>query len=367
MDRKNKKAAQVANAAAAGAQKGKGNKSGGDAALAGSTSPPALVRPLSDSDSPPFIDTPEVPLDDKLLSQVLSSHTFIFEPALKDEDLFIPDSLSDRLSPGERSRRMSRTNSGQQLQPQALQQQRPAFSTHSSASGGLGVSRHHYSRSVPAPSIWSPFPPPPSPPPSPPPTPSHLPNQNQNPLPIGNFESTSSSSSTNFGGRSSLTTGGEGLSQSYTDRDPSLSMLSPTSASAAPLGGIHHHFLNAQTALSPSTRAFQSHAPGQSLPQGLAAGYPSIHALLPPPNIGSSPSFSGGVGSRGSPVGGGSPGSGGLEWAEVSSDSSDNVRSNHAFTGAQLVVFDDASPDETVSSTFTPDRQSGHMNSHTGK
>lgn len=33
--------------------------------------------------------------------------------------------------------------------------------------------------------------------------------------------------------------------------------------------------------LSPSTRALQSHEPGQSLPQGLAAGYSRIHALPP--------------------------------------------------------------------------------------
>jgi len=39
--------------------------------------------------------------------------------------------------------------------------------------------------------------------------------------------------------------------------------------------------------LSPSTRALQSHAPGQSLPQGLAAGYSRIHALPPPPVLGS--------------------------------------------------------------------------------
>ena len=39
--------------------------------------------------------------------------------------------------------------------------------------------------------------------------------------------------------------------------------------------------------LSPSSRALQSHAPGQSLPQGLAAGYSRIHALPPPPVPGS--------------------------------------------------------------------------------
>lgn len=35
------------------------------------------------------------------------------------------------------------------------------------------------------------------------------------------------------------------------------------------------------TMFSPSTRALQSHEPGQSLPQGLAAGYSRIHALPP--------------------------------------------------------------------------------------
>ena len=46
--------------------------------------------------------------------------------------------------------------------------------------------------------------------------------------------------------------------------------------------------------LSPSSRALQSHAPGQSLPQGLAAGYSRIHALPPPPVLGS-PASGGGV------------------------------------------------------------------------
>jgi hypothetical protein len=39
------------------------------------------------------------------------------------------------------------------------------------------------------------------------------------------------------------------------------------------------------TALSPSALALQAHAPGQSLPQGLAAGYSRIHAQPPPPNL----------------------------------------------------------------------------------
>ncbi|KAF7798493.1 hypothetical protein EIP86_009714 [Pleurotus ostreatoroseus] len=74
-----------------------------------------------------------------------------------------------------------------------------------------------------------------------------------------------------------------------------------------------------RTAFSPSTRALQAHAPGQSLPQGLAAGYSRIHALPPPPAI-PSPSTSGAF-SPGRPSGfpssakGGNHGhSGSLDW-----------------------------------------------------
>ena len=46
--------------------------------------------------------------------------------------------------------------------------------------------------------------------------------------------------------------------------------------------------------LSPNTRALQAHAPGQSLPQGLAAGYSRIHALPPLANF-TSPNAGGGI------------------------------------------------------------------------
>lgn len=367
------------------------------------------------------------------------------ETALEDEDLeeFIPGSLSDLLTPNERSRRMSRTHS--QHPPTQPQQHsaRPILSGHSnnfSSGMGLGIdrtgggaSRHHYSRSVPAPSllgdlksIWA--------------SNDLHPNPNSN---LGVGTPSSFKSTSNFGGRASLAPGTDGTGlgiggtgtsgASYTDptalssSSPSMSissMLSPTNASAAFLGGLHHHYLNRgagvqrsvsgergglsahsgfaangglnanangsgngagngygygmafspprlntfgsrppfststgthdtpthpsqthshshlsqelslngsnpaptttstpnpptttylpptsnpQASLSPSTRALQSHAPGQSLPQGLAAGYSRIHALPPPPNMGPSPAFSG-VGSPGS------PGTGGLEW-----------------------------------------------------
>lgn len=44
--------------------------------------------------------------------------------------------------------------------------------------------------------------------------------------------------------------------------------------------------------ISPSTRALQSHEPGQSLPQGLAAGYSRIHALPPSMSPATSNAFS---------------------------------------------------------------------------
>ena len=61
--------------------------------------------------------------------------------------------------------------------------------------------------------------------------------------------------------------------------------------------------------LSPSARALQAHAPGQSLPQGLAAGYSRIHALPPlthlalSPPAGAAEDVFGSGGEWGAPVG----------------------------------------------------------------
>jgi hypothetical protein len=376
--------------------------------------------------------------------------------ALEDEDLeeFIPGSLSDLLTPNERSRRMSRTSSGHHQG--GAGSARAGLGSGALGTGmGLGVheglgSRHHYSRSVPAPSllgdlksIWASN----DAPLGTTTTNNNAHNSHAN-LGIGTPSSFKSSNMTFTGLGGDHT--GMSLSQSYGDRESS--MLSPTNASAAFLGGLHHHYLsrgvggglsvqrslsgertgagertasgggylssglngnglgltgvggtafspsrlntfgsrppfsihdthsstssssqihsshtnmpshshlaqdlgsngssnnasttvqgytnnprqptdphaniNTQTsaataaaaaALSPSTRALQSHAPGQSLPQGLAAGYSRIHALPPPPNMGPSPSFSG-VGSPGSASG--SPGTtmGNLEWLSL--------------------------------------------------
>lgn len=60
------------------------------------------------------------------------------------------------------------------------------------------------------------------------------------------------------------------------------------------MGGMEGEIMTGQF-LSPNTRALQAHAPGQSLPQGLAAGYSRIHALPPLLNLTSPGVASGGT------------------------------------------------------------------------
>ncbi|KAK7044973.1 hypothetical protein R3P38DRAFT_3433469 [Favolaschia claudopus] len=355
-----------------------------------------------------------------------------------NEDLedFLPSSLTDLLTPEERSRRMSRTNSAQSPSLGGGFDNISA-SPHRHGLGvplnqqNAGAVGHRYSRSVPAPSflgsgaandhiksIWTDGPPP------------GLPSS-----PLGAGMPSSYSSNSGAGG---------GLSSSFAERLPSLS---PSNASAAFLPSIHHYIAQKQGAgmrttsnpsvtttasstglfasntaahpgppgiahylqsgpgphnassssnanlnntttsppgmgpgaspspyvrpnpfdltqqqqhnpayaahvqggggngngnfngggqggvpnlndthiLSPNARALQAHAPGQSLPQGLAAGYSRIHAL-PPPMVGSpspaaSPGVYGGFGNINTGVG--SPGQGGgmRDWATMSTGS----------------------------------------------
>ncbi|KZT19931.1 hypothetical protein NEOLEDRAFT_1245528 [Neolentinus lepideus HHB14362 ss-1] len=262
------------------------------------------------------------------------------ESAVEEEDLeeFIPGSLSDLLTPEERSRRMSRTATNHLTTP--TQPPIPA-------QGQTTHAHHRYSRSVPSASllsIWSPdaYPSSPS---------GHL-NAHLPPPGLGNGSPSSfTSASHNFGGRVGTL-----------DVEPFGISLSPSNASAAFLPGLHHHYKNSKQqpptmsriapsslysrefaapppagptasdglalspprynafpshpgfdsthtdiylqpeingkggagggagvnggeAFSPSTRALQSHAPGQSLPQGLAAGYSRIHARPAPVNL----------------------------------------------------------------------------------
>ncbi|OJT01810.1 Protein cps3 [Trametes pubescens] len=271
------------------------------------------------------------------------------EVVVEDEDLedFLPSSLTDLLTPEERSRRMSRTNSRPNVHG--------ADRDHSAQRSG-SEAHHRYSRSVPAPSllqdirsIWS----------------------DAGAVPVGSPDASTLSTSHLGGGL------GNGTPSSFTSNSGLGSrvddMLNPSNASAAFLPGLHH-YINAKnqqrpnmvsglssmypgsgtnvptlstsasaygpelngvamspprtsvygnrppfeqlpsdgylphpsglrpgarpipagdaygnptldehrSALSPSARALQAHAPGQSLPQGLAAGYSRIHALPPP-------------------------------------------------------------------------------------
>ncbi|KAI0266568.1 hypothetical protein BC834DRAFT_843133 [Gloeopeniophorella convolvens] len=276
------------------------------------------------------------------------------EIVVEDEDLedFVPGSLSELLTPEERSRRYSRTRHTNAPAGAAWPANpRPSAETH----------HHRYSRSVPAPSllgdiksIWSeggqnvvgsPLK-----------TGLDLGAPGGGPVPaVGNGTPSSFRSNSGFGGRS--------LADDHIN-----SFLSPSNASAAFLPGPYHRYLNSgngghragatagaptlraytpagangpasvnaanllarindpapapvhrqpfdgtseslgnqpfqlgrpipngvdfrgepedgHNVLSPSARALQAHAPGQSLPQGLAAGYSRIHAMPPPPGI----------------------------------------------------------------------------------
>ncbi|KAJ7359756.1 hypothetical protein DFH08DRAFT_769788, partial [Mycena albidolilacea] len=298
------------------------------------------------------------------------------EDSNEDLEDFLPSSLTDLLTPEERMRRMSRTNSGQSPGLEGSSPHRHGLGVplgHNAGAGGGGG--HRYSRSVPAPSllggdlksIWANGPPPPNANPQA----SGLPGS----LGVG---PSSYSSASGFGGREL-----EGAPSSFAER--AIPSLSPSNASAAFLPGIHHymaqnkqqgarttsnptaganssglfasnaaaqqgppgiaHYLQSGPSgvhnaapspyvrpnpfdltqqqhqphgahpavppglpahghhghagipgagdthiLSPNARALQAHAPGQSLPQGLAAGYSRIHALPPLPPTAGSPS-----------------------------------------------------------------------------
>ncbi|KAI9451961.1 hypothetical protein F5148DRAFT_1237701 [Russula earlei] len=283
------------------------------------------------------------------------------EIVVEDEDLeeFVPGSLSELLTPEEKSRRYSRTHPTNAIAGTAWgANTRPSAETH----------HHRYSRSVPAPSllgdiksIWS----------------EGSQNAMGSPRKVGMDVGPPASTVPTVGNgtpssfRSTSAFGGHSVVDDHVN-----SFLSPSNASAAFLPGNYQNYLNARNgasrvgmaagvsglrghtpssvngssnvnaanllarindpspappvqrqqpfdgtseslgnqsfqlgrpipnggdlrgngedgrnALSPSARALQAHAPGQSLPQGLAAGYSRIHAL-PAPAIVPSPAAS---------------------------------------------------------------------------
>ncbi|KAJ7099903.1 hypothetical protein B0H15DRAFT_817998 [Mycena belliarum] len=322
------------------------------------------------------------------------------EDSNEDLEDFLPSSLTDLLTPEERSRRMSRTNSGQSPSGGGSSPHRHGLGVPLGHNAGAAGGGHRYSRSVPAPSllggdlksIWS------ADQGGPPPNP-HV-HQTAAGMPASPMaHGPSSYSSTSFDGNPSsfVDDMGNGMRN--------IPSLSPSNASAAFLPGIHHyiaqnkqqgsrttsnpvtnangmfssnashlqgppgiaHYLQAGPAgpsgahnalnssgspyvrpnpfdltqqmhhspapqgppgipgpgagdshiLSPNARALQAHAPGQSLPQGLAAGYSRIHALPPLPSAAGSPSP---AAFGASPVNTG-PTFGGRDWSTMSNGS----------------------------------------------
>jgi len=280
---------------------------------------------------------------------------FSGEIVVEDEDLeeFVPGSLSELLTPEERSRRYSRTHNTNVTAGAAWgTNPRP----------GAETPHHRYSRSVPAPSllgdiksIWSEG------------GQNAIGSPRKGVMDVGPPGSTVSAvgNGTPSSFRSASAFGGHSLADEHIN-----SFLSPSNASAAFLPGNYQNYLNARNGaaragiaagvsglrghapniangssnvnaanllarindpvpaapaqrpqpfdgtseslgnqpfqlgrpipsgsdprgngedgrnvLSPSARALQAHAPGQSLPQGLAAGYSRIHALPPPPAV----------------------------------------------------------------------------------
>ncbi|TFK37956.1 hypothetical protein BDQ12DRAFT_684403 [Crucibulum laeve] len=372
-----------------------------------------------------------------------------------DMEDFIPGSLTDLLTPEERSRRMSRSNSGQgpatglsaAMHSSGLNSATGSEFRNSGNTpdqGGLG---HRYSRSVPAPSllgdiksIWA--------------------DTAANPLPASpaahpsHRGAPSSSLTSRFdamnvgGGTDDM---GLSMSMGSTGAGSSVGMMSPSNASAAFLPGLHHHYMSSKvkqaqqqaslglgvgglaarmrgtsgpafqnnsglsnnsiasnylqplgentsgfagvhththgntqhtyrttpspfdltqgmhqrhpqtarglsshaelnnnpgtddalhgTHLSPNARALQAHAPGQSLPQGLAAGYSRIHALPPLTNL-VSPGTPGTFGTGTSPGAGISSSGPYGEWSGPASppagqtNYNPNVNSNNGISGS---------------------------------
>ncbi|KAI5996160.1 hypothetical protein EDD15DRAFT_2545652 [Pisolithus albus] len=319
-----------------------GSGQGGIASSLGSTHPPAWKTELGPV--PSQVLTANKTVDAGIgLKITRADKDRERDGTCSEEDLeeFLPSSLTDLLTPSERSRRMSRTHSNSSRPTNLGDVSSSHHPQHNSQNQGHQP-HHRYSRSVPAPSllgdvksIWADR------------------TAANNGLPgspdrhafgVGAIGSGTPSSvkSTNGFGAPGSNLGGPGASTpspfgatpfSDDPHSPSPSLLAPSNASAAFLPGLHHYYskMNATNtrassntnglgiggglgglsglsrsplsnsplhtptteegrvgagtgaalgeSLSPSIRALQAHAPGQSLPQGLAAGYSRIHAL----------------------------------------------------------------------------------------
>jgi len=254
------------------------------------------------------------------------------DSAVVDDDLeeFLPSSLNELLTPGERSRRMSRTNSGRPTfsdsQPRFVNSVpsanlfnniRGLWDDATTSEGTTGAStqrpsiaRESWSRKndgLPG-SVGADLP-----------SPSFLGTSNASAaflsghhihrtngaVPDGIQSSQFNVSSSfdalanpNFAPQADVAFSpprlGSGLVNSHSQgifmpNDSSYYGLHPHQHQARPLGDAPRPHM----ALSPSSRALRSHEPGQSLPQGLAAGLSRLH-LIPATNPVSPPPMSGG-------------------------------------------------------------------------
>jgi len=202
-----------------------------------------------------------------------------------DMEEFLPSSLNDLLTPEERKRRFSRSGSSKPAPTQANHQ----YSRSVPAAGLLDASiwkdtpiERELSTSVASMSFRSGFG-------SEGPSPSHFPGtSNASGAFLPQFHRNTNQSTRGF------------VSHSFDQDRDEVGVLPQLGASRAlrydnngiPLGyGSNRSAALGSDALSPSARALQSHAPGQSLPQGLAAGLSRLH-LVPLPHRGDLPDLS---------------------------------------------------------------------------
>jgi len=202
-----------------------------------------------------------------------------------DMEEFLPSSLNDLLTPEERKRRFSRSGSSKPAPTQANHQ----YSRSVPAAGLLDASiwkdtptERVLSSSIASMSLRSGFG-------SEGPSPSHFPGtSNASGAFLPQFHRSTNQSARGF------------VSHSFDQDRDEVGVLPQLGTSRTlrydnngiPLGyGSNRSAALGSEALSPSARALQSHAPGQSLPQGLAAGLSRLH-LVPPSHRGDLPDLS---------------------------------------------------------------------------
>lgn len=223
-----------------------------------------------------------------------------------DYEDFVPSSLNDLLTPEERQRRLSRSGGSRNVVDLGAEGSVGNIGL-GAAVGSMGMGNHRYSRSVPAArlleaaQVWK---------------------DDRDPASISvaslSYRSTGMSDGFSPSHLQLATSNASGaflhgphytrnghvpvnsttshltrqiLSQSYEETDvlgavPSLSTRGGRYESPYSIQAVNRATQLGGDALSPTSRALKTHAPGQSLPQGLAAGLSRLH--FAPPGVGGS-------------------------------------------------------------------------------